>query len=118
MSVEDYLQQAAHNRQVAEVLSRGDPISLQWAVICVFYAGLHYVNAYLYHVEQRAPRTHRDRNERIAQLMKPVYRAYRGLRTGSEWARYELFQPTGTDYQTSCQKVDEIQQFVNKCVAH
>ncbi len=118
MSVEAYLQQAAHNREVAETLARGDPISLQWAMICAFYAGLHYVNAYLYHVEQRAPRTHRARNERTAELMKPVYKAYRWLRTGSEQARYDLFQPTGTDFQTSCRRVEEIQQFVSKHVVH
>ena len=112
------MEQAAHNRHVAEVLSGGDPVSLQWAVTCVFYAGLHYVNAYLYHVEQQVPRMHRGRNERIVARMNPVYKAYRWLKTTSERARYELVQPTGTDFRTSCQKVDDIQQFVNKHVAH
>ena len=114
MSVEGYLRQAAHNRQVAVRLSTEAPISLQWATTCVFYAGVHYVNALLYHVDRQTPATHGDREQLMSDRMRSIYRAYKRLKADSEYARYMLGQPTGAAYRNSCECADEIQEFVNR----
>lgn len=62
MSVTECLEQARHNRHVADVLSQGSPVGLQWTVTCIFYAALHYVNAYLLHHGQRTPTNHGARD--------------------------------------------------------
>ena len=113
VSVSNYLEQAGHNRRVADVLSQGSPVSLQWAVTCIFYTALHYVNAYLYHLSQhQMPATHGAREHRVSQDMGQVYRSYRWLKSTSERARYSLVWPTAQIFETSCQKVGEIQLFV------
>ena len=112
MNVDTYLAQADRNLSVADALSSGTPISLQWAVTCVFYAGLHYVNAYLFHSALPIPSTHPERDQCVMRSMRPVYRAYRRLKTDSENARYALHQPTTAEFETSKQKANEIEQFV------
>lgn len=117
MSVTDYLEQARHNRQVADVLSQGSPVSLQRAVTCIFYTALHYVNAYLLHHSQPTPSDHGTREYSVRRHMRAVYPAYRWLKTESERARYCLVRPTERVFERSRQKVGEIEQFVNRHVS-
>ena len=114
MNVEKCLAQAEHNRSVANALSSATPISLQWAVTCVFYAGLYYVNAYLSHFALPTPLTHPERDQCVMRSMRPVYRAYKGLKVESERARYTLHQPTTAEFEISKRKVNEIEQFVRE----
>ena len=113
VSVKDYLGQAKHNRYVADVLSKDNPVSLQWAVTCVFYAALHYVNAYLFHHTRMTFVNHGDRDRYVSVHMRTVFKDYRWLRTKSEDARYRLVQPTKQMFQNSCQRVVQIQKFVD-----
>ncbi len=117
MSVTEYLEQANHNRHVADVLSQGSPVSLQWAVTCIFYTALHYVNAYLLHKVQPTPADHGAREYNVRCHMRAVYPAYRWLKTESERARYCLVRPTEQVFQRSLQKVSEIERFVHERVS-
>ena len=111
MTVQSHMVQASRNRQVAQVLSGEPPISLQWAVTCYFYAGLHYVSAYLLEVGHE-PRTHGDRDQCVSVYMKPIFKPYRWLKQQSEGARYYLMEPTGPEFERSRARVDEIEEFV------
>ena len=87
-----YLEQAQHNRAVAEALSDGDsPTSRQWDVTCLFYAALHYVNAHL--GNRPVPDNHQDRDRYVRGNMQLIHNDYRWLRTKSHAARYCLKSP-------------------------
>ena len=108
-----YLEQAQHNREVAEALSDGDsPTSRQWAVTCLFYAAVHYVNA---HVGNRpVPDNHTDRDSYVRGNMQLIHNDYRWLRTKSQDARYRLQNPPKTVVDKALLKADKIQQFVQR----
>lgn len=119
MSAKAYLAQAESNRKVAATLvSKGDPSSLQWAVTCLFYAGLHYVNAYhCTHIEGPLPSKHGERRNNVSRYMKPVATAYLWLKDHSEKARYDLSYPNPATVKLACCKVIAIQRFVSSSTA-
>lgn len=117
-TVEDYLRQADRNADVAGHLAGvggiASPISLQWAVVCMFYAGVHYVNAYLQGCTGTVPRSHSDREMCVSMHMDaPVDDALRELRTVGHAVRYKLLDPTGPDYEAVLEDLDVIRTFVN-----
>lgn len=85
-----YLRQADNNVKVAGILAQARPHRCQWAVVCLFYAGLHYVNAYLHHTTGSVPEKHRERGNKVSRLMRSVYTEYAMLKDASEEARYSL----------------------------
>ena len=106
-----YLDQAQHNREVAETLSKGDsPISRQWAVTCLFYAALHYVNAHL--GERPLPDNHSDRDNYVRANMHLIHDEYRWLKTRSEDARYRVKNPPKHVVSKAFSKADAILKFV------
>lgn len=108
-----HLDQARHNREVAEALSDGDsPTSRQWAVTCLFYAAVHYVNAHVRH--RPVPDNPRDRDNYVRRNMQSIHNDYRWLRTKSEDARYRLQSTPKTVVDGALSKVDEIQKFVQR----
>lgn len=116
MSIERYRGQAEHNLKVAETLSSGDLPSLQWAVICMFYAGLHYVNAYF--VQAGTPpagiKSHGARDALIGRLMpQHVYRSYKWLKKRSVDMRYDLEKAGECDLEKSRERFKAIKTFVD-----
>ena len=112
-TVNEYLSQADHNAQVAGLLSDASngraPRSLQWAVVCAFYSGVHYVNAYLERTHISLPANHGERQQKISEHMsRNVSAAFKELQTWGYNARYELAQPTPIDYQRLSQHLDTI----------
>lgn len=106
-----YLEQAQHNREVAEALSDGDsPTSRQWAVTCLFYAAVHYVNAHL--GNRPMPDNHRERDNYVRCNMQLIHNDYRWLKTKSQDARYHLQSPPKTVVDTALSKADKIRKFV------
>ena len=85
---------------------------------CVFYAAVHYVNAYLRHFvgEGGLPTTHGQRDDCVSNRMRSVYRPYRKLKSDSEAARYHLIQPDMENLEAARQKVEQIAQFVRGSV--
>lgn len=108
-----FLEQAGHNRRVADALLQGNPpISRQWAVTCLFYAALHYVNAHVSSHGQPMPADHRARDLWVSRFMRSVYPAYRWLRTRSEGARYGMRQPGEQELKESRRRADAVESFV------
>ena len=107
------LEQAKHNRAVADVLLQGSPpTSRQWAITCIFYAALHYVNAHIIWRGGKPPSTHGQREHEIRESMRSVYSDYRWLKTRSEDARYMWVEPDEQTVKESRQRVNTIQEFV------
>ena len=118
-TAEDYLLQADRNAEVACRLAgtanARPPISLQWAVVCVFYAGVHYINAYLKRRTGAVPRSHGDRQTCVSSRMsEPVYEALMELKAACDGARYKLIDPTGPDYRAALAELDVIRTYVNE----
>jgi hypothetical protein len=114
-SAQGFLEQAGHNRRVADALLQGKPpISRQWAVTCLFYAALHYVNAHVSSHGQPVPADHGARDLGVSRFMRSVYPAYRWLRTRSEAARYGMRHPGEQELEESRRRADAIESFVAK----
>ena len=107
-SVADYVAQAAHNTALADYLRKECPDCLDWAATCLFYAAVHYVNAYLRKSGIAIPRRHRgsEKNKTEGRLnivqqdatLRFIYYNYRHLDDESRDARYELRKPSESDY--------------------
>ena len=108
-----HLRQAAYNSEVAKVLAEVKPPRFQWAVVCLFYAGLHYVNAYLYDTTGDVPRNHTERSKLVNQHMGQVYSQYMLLRDESHLARYKMKRHKQTSYEALDNRLEDIRQFVS-----
>jgi hypothetical protein len=122
-SAPDYVQQAAHNVELADYLRKNRTDCLDWAVTCLFYAAVHYVNAYLRKSNLAIPRRHRgsDRNKTEGRLnivqqdptLRFIYINYRHLDDESRDARYELRKPSSADYDSFLEpQLKSIRKFI------
>jgi hypothetical protein len=108
-SVDEYLEQAAHNSGFAQRIRDDLPEYMDWSAACLFYSAVHYVNAYLAKQGIPIPRRHRGTEARkpgrtnIVQSdpgLSRIYRYYRHLDDESRDARYELKKITTADYDS------------------
>lgn len=83
---QDHLAQAAHNEALADSLV-GSAFT-DWAVIALFYAALHLVDAHS-HPVRYSSHAARLRYVRTTPTLFPIYFHYQELKTRSEAARYE-----------------------------
>lgn len=97
--------QAAKNLELARFLRREQPEYLDWATTCLFYAAIHYVNAFLTHEHSDIPRRHNsdagDGRTNIVQqhaMLRQIYIDYRHLDDKSRDARYELRMPPKPEF--------------------
>jgi len=88
---EQHLAQARANRAFYEELL-GRPEYHDWALTVLFYAALHYVDAFLY---PKDPPNHWERNKLFAvtPLLRALWPKYRRLQEKSQNARYECYDP-------------------------
>lgn len=101
MTLQEHLQQAWQNEALASQLGSLPLAAYDWAITVLFYAILHFVDAYLLQHHGIVPRGHtatRDRrtgqripgrNDYVRQHLPQIARAYQVLYTASRRARYE-----------------------------
>lgn len=89
---EQHEQQARDNLDLYEQLAEENR-HLDWELTSLFYAALHYVDAFLLPDD---PHSHRRRNQCILARaeLRSVYPSYRLLQDRSRDTRYECFDPT------------------------
>ena len=81
----------------------------------MFYAGIHYVNAYLRHTTGHVPDRHDDREQwAFNRMSRNVHNALRELRSNCDDARYKLRHPTPIDCDRLQQKLHTIEMFVRQ----
>lgn len=106
-TIAQYLQQAAHNSEVAQYIRDNRTDALDWSATCLFYSAVHYVNAYFVKHGIPIPRRHTspDRSKpgrmNIVQQdphLSAIYPEYRHLDDESRDARYELKRISPSDY--------------------
>ena len=104
----DHLDKAARNRRIAIALldpatTLGvQPPPLDWAVVALFYAAVHYVNAYLWQTRGFASADHRGRQRAVltAPELRSTAASYLRLRGLADAARYHpRFRPSRSDVE-------------------
>lgn len=89
-SEQAHLTQARHNEAFVQSLDMQTTVYLDWAVTGLFYAALHYIEAFLATQGQHSP-SHRSRDTvfRSFSQLRPIYSQYRTLKDVSMQARYQ-----------------------------
>ncbi len=90
-TLEMHLAQARHNEELAVDLL---PTQFtDWAATCCFYAGLHYIEAYL-HTLEISCQNHGLRESEIRRhnVTRAIYKEYGRLKAWSESARYNAYR--------------------------
>ena len=87
----DHIQQAEHNESLFLALDARSPTFTDWQMTSLFYAALHYIDAYLAIIGLH-PKSHRERGRELAsdQFLSSLFVDYQRLKDRSEDARYEL----------------------------
>lgn len=121
-TVSEYVAQAARNSAFAADIRKNQGRYLDWAATCLFYAAVHYVNAYFVKSKIAIPRRHScpDPNNpgrtNIVQQdpsLKTIYKTYRHLDDESRDARYELKVISEADYDNFLlPKLEQIRKFI------
>ncbi len=121
-SVPDYIQQAAHNLEFAEYIRKNKSDCLDWSATCLFYAAVHYVNAYFKKANIPIPRRHSSPDPKtpgrlnIVQqdpTLSAIYDPYRNLDDESRDARYELKNISEARYDGYLRpEFEKIQKFI------
>lgn len=88
----EHLEWAEKTEAFANSLDRSDNVEVNWAITALFYAAVHYVDAYLVSRGNRQL-DHQGRDYEIRQnndFLKPIWKDYKRLKDMSREARYEL----------------------------
>ena len=118
----EYLQKAAHNLEFAQYVRKNRKDCLDWAATSLFYAAVHYVNAYFAKHGTPIPRRHTNPDPKSPGRMNivqqdpnlsAIYPHYRHLDDESRDARYELRIISEADYDKFLlPKLDKIKSFI------
>lgn len=92
---DDHIERAEKNEAFALALNPADHFQVDWAVTALFYAAVHYIDAYLLSHELARPRTHVKRDGRIRDLSDlvaiwPDYRRLKDMSLAAEVRSCEL----------------------------
>ena len=117
----EYIQQAAHNADLASYLRQTGKNCLDWAVTCLFYAAIHYINAYLVKKHIPLPTSHRGRRNivRSDSVLSQICQDYCHLGDESRDARYKLKRPSVSDYDTLLvSQFNRIRKFISSKITN
>lgn len=86
--VASHLNQARHNEGFYTATDKN--VYSDWAMTAIYYAALHYIDAFLASVGVLDPGAHKGRDEEFGRkaVLRPVYPEYFRLKNRSENARY------------------------------
>jgi hypothetical protein len=93
-----HIEQAALNEKLAEHLSR-TPYA-DWRCTVIFYAALHYIQAYFSQYSSVVFERHVDRDDAIVRdrNIAPIRNDYRSLKDWSQDARYNMCKPSVAEF--------------------
>lgn len=112
-----HVRRAQHNEQFAQHFDLETTPYRDWVVTAYFYAAVHWIDAYLAQVNQRAG-DHAARFNRInndVPELTPISRTYRKLFSYSLNVRYELVEFSPSDVRSMViPKMREVKEFAKK----
>lgn len=94
----DHIAKAEGNESFARSLPLDSAPRIDWALIALFYGGMHYVEAYLARTNVHL-RSHTARDYVVGRdaVLKRIFREYQDLKFYGYNARYEAYQFTHLD---------------------
>ena len=97
---DEHLQKARHDEEFADSLDVDNTHFLDWAVPSLFYAGLHYIEAYFAISGVHSP-DHRTRDSSVRRdpNLRPLYADFNELKNYSINARYYMVPFAPSDVQ-------------------
>jgi hypothetical protein len=109
-SKQQHIAKAEGNLSFATSLSLRNPFNIDWALVSLFYAAMHYVEAYLAAVSNIHSSSHRSRDTTMGREpnLREVYKEYQELKFFGYNARYEMqvFEPQ--DFDRALPRFEEI----------
>lgn len=98
-SQDDHLQKARHNEQFVDSFELASTPYLDWVITGIFYAALHYVDAFLA-TQAVHPGSHSRRDAEVKLFLGTgFYLDYRALKDDSQDARYRVRQFSAEEVQ-------------------
>jgi hypothetical protein len=96
-----HIEQAKSNEQISDFLS--DTAYQDWRATCLFYAALHYIQAYFVEYRKvKAVHNHLERDRLIQSdiRIRAIWPDYRNLKDWSTRTRYDGVKPSAKDFKT------------------
>lgn len=113
--VTEHLDWAEENERTAQRLDKSNPNQAAWAITIVFYAALHYVDAYVLAHFRSRPVDHAERDDIVRSddsELKTIAVSYRRLKDMSRQARYQLAHYSEREYQAAVEHLRTVRNFV------
>jgi hypothetical protein len=104
---------AERNEQFADSLDLSTNIGVNWAITALFYAALHYVDAYLSSRGKRE--ADHERREWVIQndpILSEIWQPYRYLKHLSREARYEIAPYTEVEFRKAKQRLQQVKKYI------
>lgn len=100
-SRDEHLEKARGNESFAATITHENQTKIGWILVVLFYAAVHYVEAYLAVQLGIHARSHTMRDSYVAKdaNLRRIYSSYQHLKYFGYNARYEVFQFNVTDIQ-------------------
>jgi hypothetical protein len=100
-STKDHIKQAKHNEHFFSSLDLEKTAFKDWVVTGVFYAALHWIDAYLT-VRNTQPKAHFQRDDwaKKDRKLDPIWPDYRDLKNFRGRASYEVYEFTSDEIRT------------------
>ena len=110
---DEHLKKASTDEEFVASLDISKPGHLDWAITALFYAGLHYVEAYFATRKIHSP-DHRTRDSAIQRdvSIKQVYKDYNELKNFSINARYYMYRFGSNDLTSLQPRLQNIKQVI------
>lgn len=118
-AAKDHLDWAERNEQFAKSLDLSDCVSVNWAITAVFYAALHYVDAF-FAARSDKPFFHTQRGSKIRDTpeLALIWSDYRRLKDISREARYNLAPYTQVEFENALKRLEKVRSQVFGYLPH
>ena len=109
---DEHLKKAEGNEAFAATISIGTQAEIEWTLIVLFYAAVHYVEAYLEKHWGMHLRSHTTRDNTIGRdsNLRKIWSPYSHLKYYGYNSRYEVCSFTATDTQDANKDLAEIKK--------
>ncbi len=114
---QEHIAKAEGNVRFANSVLPTSPANIDWALIAMFYAGVHFVEAYLAELNQHI-RSHATRDNFLGREreLRPIYREYGELKYFGFNARYEMQTFTANDISEARPALEKIEQHIKAAI--
>lgn len=112
-TAQQHLDGAERNEQFAKSLELSDHAQADWAVTAIFYAALHYVDAFFVsRSDKPAFHTQREGKIRDTPELVGIWMDYRRLKDMSREARYDLAPYTHVEFHSALKHLEKVRSQV------